>query len=79
VVLAGNIGRFSLGLQQPLRRRFLQTGCVTEMILVPQLRPAEAEEVSSARRKYVVTIYSGTDCKLYDLVREGELLARRGS
>jgi hypothetical protein len=23
-----------------------------------------------------VTIYSGKDCKLYDLVREGELLAR---
>jgi hypothetical protein len=48
------------------------------MILVPHLRPAEDEEVSSAGRKYVVTIYSGTDCKLYDLVHEGEL-ARPGS
>jgi hypothetical protein len=49
------------------------------MILMPHLRPAEGREVSSAGPKYEVTIYSGTDCKLYDLVREGELLARRGS
>jgi hypothetical protein len=49
------------------------------MILMPHLRRAEDGEMSSAGRKYVVTIYSGTDCKLYDLVREGELLARRGS
>ena len=49
------------------------------MILVPHLRPVDDEEVSSAGRKYEVTIYSGTDCKLYDLVRDGELLARRGS
>jgi hypothetical protein len=49
------------------------------MILVPHLRPAEDEEMSSAGRKYEVTIYTGTDCKLYDLAREGELLARRGN
>ena len=49
------------------------------MILVPHLRPAEDEEMSSAGRKYEVTIYSGTDCKLYDLVREKELLTRPGS
>jgi hypothetical protein len=48
------------------------------MILVPHLRPARDQEVSSTGRKYEVTIYSGTDCKLYDLVREGELLARPG-
>jgi hypothetical protein len=29
-------------------------------------------------QKYEVAIHSGTDCKLYDPVREGELLARRG-
>ena len=28
-------------------------------------------------KEYEVTIYSGTDCKLYDVVREGELLGRR--
>jgi hypothetical protein len=49
------------------------------MILVPHLRPAEDQEVSSAGRKYEVTIYSGKNCKLYDLVGEEELLARRGS
>ena len=79
VVLAGNIGKFSLGLPQPLRRLSLQTGRMTEMILVPHLRPPEGQEVFSAGRKYEVTIYNGTDCKLYDLVREEELLARQGS
>jgi hypothetical protein len=49
------------------------------MILVPHLRPAEGQEMFSAGQKYVVTIYSGTDCKLDDLVREGVLIARRGS
>jgi len=47
------------------------------MILMPHLRPVGDQGVSSAGRKYEVTIYSWTDCKLYDLVREGELLARR--
>jgi hypothetical protein len=46
------------------------------MIVVPHLRPAEDEEVSSAGRKYEVTIYSGTDCKLYDLVAKE--CSRRG-
>jgi hypothetical protein len=49
------------------------------MILVPHLWLVEDWKMSSAGRKYEVKIYSGTDCKLYDLVREGELLARRGS
>lgn len=31
-----------------------------------------------ARQGYEVTIYSGTDCKLCDVVREGELLGRLG-
>ena len=30
-----------------------------------------------ARQEYEVTIYGGTDCKLCDVVREGELLRRR--
>ena len=45
------------------------------MIVVPHLRPAEDEEVSSAGRKYEVTIYSGTDCKLYDLVRRRRVVS----
>jgi pilus assembly protein CpaC len=41
------------------------------MILMPHLRPVEDHEVSSAGRKYEVTIYSCTNCKLYELLREG--------
>jgi hypothetical protein len=42
------------------------------MMFAAHLWPAEDQEVSSAGRKYVVTIYSDTDCKLYDVVHEGE-------
>ena len=44
------------------------------MILMPHLRPVEDHEVSSAGRKYEVTIYSCIDCKLYDALREGEFV-----
>ena len=47
------------------------------MILMPHLRPVGDQGVSSARRKYEVTIYSWTDCKLYDLVHEGVVGAPR--
>jgi hypothetical protein len=79
VVLAGNIGKFSLGDDGPLHVSPCEAGASQTMILTPHLRPAEDQQVFSAGRKCEVTIYSGTDCKLYDLVREGELLARQGS
>ena len=36
-------------------------------MLVPRLRPGEDQEVFSAGRKYVVTIYSEKIVRLYDL------------
>ena len=56
------------------------------MIVAPQSRPPGDREVFFVGRKFVrarkrkckVTFYSWTCCKLYDLVREGELLAHRG-
>ena len=51
------------------------------MILVPHFGRQETTEVSSVgpeKGNTKVTIYNGTDCKLYDAVREGELLGRRG-
>ncbi|MEH2568924.1 hypothetical protein V1289_008551 [Bradyrhizobium sp. AZCC 2289] len=42
------------------------------------LRGAESVPKTSARQENTkVTIYHGTDCKLYDVVREGKLLGRR--
>ena len=56
------------------------------MIVSPQSRPAGDREGAFVGRNWYaaeeghtkVTVCSGTYCKLYDLVREGELLARRG-
>ena len=56
------------------------------MIVSPQSRPPGDREVFFVGRNWSapgdgntkVTVYSQTYCRLYDLVREGELLARRG-
>ena len=51
------------------------------MILALHSWPAGDREVSSLGLERAgntkVTIYSRTDCKLYDVVHEGELLGRR--
>jgi hypothetical protein len=67
---------FLLGCDSPVPVSPCKQRAWLMMMLAPHLRPSEDQEVSSAGRKYVVTIYSGTDCKLFDVVREGELSAR---
>jgi hypothetical protein len=62
VVLSGNIRRFSMGLRSLVNVSPCKRGACRTIILLPNLRPTEDGEVSSTGRKYVVTIYSGTDC-----------------
>ena len=90
MVLAGNIGKFSLVLRQPGEGLSLQTRRMTDDDLDAAFGRQETR-VSSAGPELIlcpksvragkgntkVTIYNGTDCKLYDVVREGELLGRR--
>jgi hypothetical protein len=63
---------FLLVYNSPVSRFPCKRGEWRMMMFAAHLWPAEDQEVSSAGRKYVVTIYSDTDCKLYDVVHEGE-------
>jgi hypothetical protein len=76
-VLAGNIGKFSLPLRQCGKGLFLQGGGMTMMILVQHFAAGAQTKCGPEKGNTKVTIYSGTDCKLYGVVREGELLGRR--
>ena len=83
VVLAGNIGKFSLVLRQPGKGLSLQTKRMTDDDLGAAFAAGGTTTKDRSilcepgKRNTKVTIYSGTDCRLYDVVREGELLGRR--
>jgi len=80
VVLARNIGKYSQVLQQPGKGLSLQAGSMTDDDLAVAF--AASGKLGSVlteartRRECEVTIYSGTNCKLCDVARGGELLGR---
>ena len=80
VVLARNIGKYSLMLQQPGKGLSLQARSMRDDDLGAAFaasgRPGSVLTEARARRECEVTIYSGTNCKLCEVVREGELLGR---
>jgi len=80
-VLARNIGKFFSGLRQPGKGLSLPTMHVRDDDLCAAFvfdgRPGSVLSGVRARQEYEVTIYSGTDSNLCDVVREGELLRRR--
>lgn len=81
-MLAGNIGKFSVVLRQPGEGLSLQLRPMTDDDLRHSAVACGAELDSGPKRvparkgNAKVTIYNGTDCKLCDGVREGELLGR---
>ena len=80
VVRAGNIGEVSQVLRQPGNGLSLQTGHITDddhcAAFAAGGRPENVFSGARARQEYVVTIYSQTGCRLFGVVREGELLGR---
>jgi len=81
VVRAGNIGKFSLVSRHPSKGLSLQARSMTdddlEAAFAASGRPRSSLSGGPERaRNAKVTIYSGRDCKLCEVVREGELLER---
>jgi hypothetical protein len=71
VVPAGNIARFSLGLRVPVTMLSLQSRRMSD-------DDPDATFASGGRPGGVLCRAEMRNCKHYDLVRERELLARRG-
>jgi pilus assembly protein CpaB len=78
VLLAGDIGKLSLVLRQPAEGRVAQGRRITDSDLGPSFTRREAAVARASapppnarQDNSKVSIYHGTDLKLYDVVREG--------